>query len=155
MLSARRARHRLRYPNHVYVPPVQLPWVAWCTRPLAPCCGLPCRPTYAESLAATNCAVRCLDRVDLGPIPFSTYLRATNAADRLAAEQARSGLPLPAPSAAPRPATPVAPRDAALPGLPRLGDVSPVRVEETVRHVEVAYQVRNLLSRGALIDLCG
>ena len=121
------------------------------------------RPTFAENLRQVN---RVVDRFEASSTiaPFAVYLKRVNDENDLEARRA---------SAAQTPAAKqmhlsgsgdgaeveagkltITGESPAL-GLPRLGDLPPVAevVRQTI--LRETYQVRNLLSRGAVIDLVG
>ena len=130
--------------------------------PTARACPCPTqcpRPTFAEHLKRIN---RCNDTNDCSTttVPYGQYLQSINDQNDLAARWAainRTGSSESGRRDATRP--PAAPiNDLAAPptpaaSVPRLGDVPPTSIAAKVVTIEVAYQLRNLLSRGAIIDL--
>jgi hypothetical protein len=120
------------------------------------------RETFAQMLRRANEeADRASSRTD-GPVPFAQHLWAINRRDDPNKPVLVRGVPAIAPTLHPA-GTLLAARNrgepvsapVAAPSVPRLGDVpgsSRVVVHEAIL---VAYSVRNLLSRGAIIDLTG
>lgn len=118
-----------------------------------------CPSTFAERLRDLNARACEARRTAEGPIRFAEHLRADNRqadrATRLAGHQIRPNEACPPGRSANIADPAVAVLSTSRAELPRLGDV-PVSVRPAVvERIEVAYSVRNLLSRGAIIDLMG
>lgn len=127
----------------------------WCCRDL----------TYGQYLWCTRCPVETVVAVDVyeptpaASIPFATYLRSVNEADRHAERVAALTTVLPAHTPARIPtdmrtsSTP--PVRAGASALPRLGQVSPVEQVQQVMRVEATFRTNRFLGIGARIDLMG
>jgi len=120
----------------------------------------PRHPSFADHLRRENLRAQRDAKQRITPIPFAVYLRRINDEDDAAR---RVLVPAQGPAAPslntegahtspPRACQPAAP-PAPGPSVPRLGDVPRTPETELRRLVEVTYQVRSLLSRGAMIDL--
>ena len=128
--------------------------------PVAPACGAGdrCSRTFAQHLRAANRGAE--SKSSSGILPYAKYLKNLNDQDDLAS-RSRVGTG----TARPRLATyqptrpgqidPSADSADGLPMLPRTGETLPVRELVIRETIEAAYSVRNLLSRGAIIDLMG
>lgn len=118
-----------------------------------------CRPMFAEHLRDLNARARETRRASLGPIPFAEHLRAANRqadlAARLAGHQIRPIETSPPGRSANIADSTVAALSVSTAELPRLRDIPSSVRPAVVERIEVAYSVRNLLSRGAIIDLMG
>lgn len=128
----------------------------WCCRDL----------TYAQYLWCTRCPVEPVvvpvdvyEPTPTWPVPYATYLRSVNEADRHADRVAALTTVLPAHSPLRIP-TDMRTADArpTLTGaaaLPRLGQVSPVEQVQPVLRVEATFRTNHFLGIGGRIDLMG
>lgn len=93
------------------------------------------------------------------PVPYSTYLRSVNEADRHAERVAAltTVLPAHAPARIPTDMRTTSAPDvlAKVSALPRLGQVSPVEHAQPVTKVEATFRTNHFLGIGGRIDLMG
>lgn len=116
------------------------------------------RETYAAYLRGLNTAADRVARREAGPVPFASHLRSINEMEA-AAWRARTlevaGVPGAGMYAKPAPVGDRVPEPVGRASLPRLGDVTPTKDVAIHEVIQRAYGARNLLSRGAVIDLAG
>ena len=128
----------------------------WCCRDL----------TYAQYLWCTRCPVEPVvvpvdvyEPTPAWPVPYSTYLRSVNEADRHAERVAAltTVLPAHAPARIPTDMRTTSAPDvlAKVSALPRLGQVSPIEQVQPQTRVEAMVHTNRFLGIGGRIDLMG